>query len=82
MLKESKPPPKRLTSTKSDPGFESKFRARPFQINPGSDPDVCWIAAKIWASVISPSVVKAIGDYTRNATPKIIYSAMVREVEK
>ena len=80
MFRERKPPPRRLTSTKSDRGFESGFR-----INPDSDPDVCWCLPKcceyiiLSSSAISPIVVK-IGH--GNKSPKIPYSAMVREVEK
>jgi len=41
LLRERKPPPRRLTSTKNDSVFPSGF---PF--NPDSDPDVCRIALK------------------------------------
>jgi len=36
VLRERKPPPRRLTSIKSDPGFESAFP----ELWPDSDPDV------------------------------------------
>ena len=62
-------------STENDPDF---------RINPDSYPNVCRIAPKILSpSVTSPSVVK-IGQWLRtaNKSPKIRYSAVVREVEK
>jgi len=80
VLRECKPPPRRLTPADSEPGFESGFR---FLISAGSFPNCYGLIMS--APVISPSIVKnSQYDCMRNAykSNKILYSAMVREVQK